>query len=190
MQTVPFRIGLAAALLLAAGACAHSATTVPRSEGHAEYVIGREDVLDVSVWRDVDLSRTVPVRPDGRVSLPLVGELEAAGKTPTAVAEEIRARLAPYVEAPRVVVIVREVNAPKFFVIGEVARPGSYPLRNHTTVLQALSVAGGPNEFASRGGIVVVRGGGEHRVQVDYSEIVHQPSRDFALEPGDTIVVP
>lgn len=170
--------------------CAHGGAAPPRAEGPGEYLIGREDVLDVSVWRDGDLSRTVPVRPDGRISLPLVGELEAAGKTPHAVADEIRARLNPFVEDPRVVVIVKEINAPKFYVIGEVTHPGGYPLRTHTTVLQALSVAGGPNEFASRGGIVVVRGGGKHRIEVDYSEIVAKPTRDFTLEPGDTIVVP
>lgn len=183
------RIALAASALLALASCAHGGPP-PKEEGPLEYLVGREDVLDISVWRDADLSRTVPVRPDGRISLPLVGELQAEGKTAAALAEEIRTKLAPYIEDPRVAVMVREVNAPKFFVIGEVARPGGYPLRGRTTVLQALSVAGGPNEFASRGSIVVVREGGRKRYPVDFSEIVDSPERDFVLLPGDTIVVP
>lgn len=182
-------LGAAAALALWGTSCAHGGP-VPLEEPAGPYAIGREDVLDVAVWRDPDLSRTVPVRPDGHISLPLVGELEVAGKTPEQVAALVREGLAPYVSDPRVSVIVREVNAPRFFVIGEVARPGGYPLRNRTTVLQALSVAGGPNEFASRGGIVVVRGG-KQRIAVDYSDLVDEPGRrDFALQPGDTIVVP
>ncbi|MBI5542790.1 MAG: polysaccharide biosynthesis/export family protein [Deltaproteobacteria bacterium] len=189
MQSVRRPVALVVALL-GIGACAHGGGAPPVEEGPSAYLIGLEDVLDVSIWRDADLSRVVPVRPDGRISLPLVGELQAAGRTPDQVAEEIRSRLQPLIEDPRVVVIVREINAPRFFVIGEVVRPGGYPLRNRTTVLQALSLAGGPNEFASRGGIVVLRGG-KQRIRVNYRDLVDQPaSRDFALQPGDTIVVP
>jgi polysaccharide biosynthesis/export protein len=190
MTTISLRLGLALASLLAAASCAHTGEVPPREDRPSEYRIGREDVLDVSVWRDADLSRTVPVRPDGRIGLPLLGELEVEGKTPGEVAEEVRSRLAPFVAEPRVAVIVREVNSPRFFVIGEVPRPGGYPLRNRMTVLQALSMAGGPNEFASRGGIVVVRDG-SRRIPVDYTDLVEEPaSRDFVLHPGDTIVVP
>jgi polysaccharide export outer membrane protein len=187
MRIATLPAALAAALV--AASCAHGGE-VPAEEQASPYLIGREDVLDVSVWRDADLSRVVPVRPDGLISLPLVGEVEAEGKTPDQVAEIVRARLAPFVQDPRVVVIVREINAPRFFVIGEVAKPGGFPLRNRTSVLQALSLAGGPNEFASKGGIVVVRRGGK-RIHVNYGELVDHPAkRDFALQPGDTIVVP
>ncbi|MGC4113849.1 MAG: polysaccharide biosynthesis/export family protein [Myxococcales bacterium] len=187
MRIANLPAALAAALV--AASCAHGGE-IPAEEKTGPYLIGREDVLDVSVWRDADLSRVVPVRPDGLISLPLVGEVEAAGQSPDQVAEAIRARLSPFVQDPRVVVIVREVNAPRFFVIGEVARPGGFPLRNRTTVLQALSMAGGPNEFASKGGIVVVRRN-QQRIRVDYGELVDAPGkRDFALQPGDTIVVP
>ncbi len=187
MRTATVPAVLAAALV--AAACAHRGE-VPAEEKAGPYLIGHEDLLDVSVWRDADLSRVVPVRPDGLISLPLVGEVEAAGKTPDQVAETVRTRLAPFVQDPRVVVIVREINAPRFFVVGEVARPGGFPLRNRTTVLQALSLAGGPNEFASKGGIVVVRKN-QTRIPVDFGELVDEPAtRDFALQPGDTIVVP
>jgi polysaccharide export outer membrane protein len=103
-------------------------------------------------------------------------------------AQLIAQRLRPYVEDPRVVVIVREVNAPRFFVIGEVARPGAFPLRGSISVLQALSMAGGPNEFADRSSIVVVRG--DRRWEVDYASLVSKEESDFALAPGDTIYVP
>jgi polysaccharide export outer membrane protein len=176
------------ALTLLLGSCAHAPTEFPKPDSAAEYQIGREDVLEVAVWRDPDLSRVVPVRPDGRISLPLVGELEASGRTPAAMAQLIAQRLRPYVEDPRVVVIVREVNAPRFFVIGEVARPGAFPLRGSISVLQALSMAGGPNEFADRSSIVVVRG--DRRWEVDYASLVSKEESDFALAPGDTIYVP
>ena len=112
-------------VLLLAG-CAHTpAVKVDNSE--QPYRIGREDVLDVAVWRDPDLSRTLPVRPDGYISMPMTGDVLAAGKTPTELTEELKARLQPYVQEPRVTVIVREVNSSRVFVTGEVARPGRLP---------------------------------------------------------------
>jgi len=177
----------AAALMLLAG-CSHT-SRVPNDDGPQEYLVGGEDVLDISVWRDADLSRTVPVRPDGRIGLPLVGEIEAAGRSAKDIAAEIATRLAPYMQDPRVVVIVREVNAPRVFVVGEVHRPGAYPLRGRMSVLQALALAGGPNEFAETSEIVVLRSDTERYV-VDYEELVTPGGRDFGLRPGDTIFVP
>lgn len=178
-------------LSLVAAGCAHE-PRLPSSEAAAgEYRIGREDLLDVSVWRDPDLSRVVPVRPDGNISLPLLGELQAEGKTAAELAQEIASGLGSYIQSPRVSVIVREVNSPRFFVIGEVPHPGGFPLRGRTTVLQALALAGGPNEFADRGSIVVLRAGSaSDRYVVDYALLVRDPTKDFALAPGDTIVVP
>jgi polysaccharide export outer membrane protein len=175
----------------AAAGCAHEQRLPSAEAAASEYRIGREDLLDVAIWRDPDLSRVVPVRPDGNISLPLVGELRAAGKTAAVLAEEIAGKLGPYVQEPRVAVMVREVNAPRFFVIGEVPHPGGFPLRGRTTVLQALALAGGPNEFAHRGGIVILRGGeARDRFQIDYDTLVNDQTKDFALAPGDTVVVP
>ncbi len=182
------RIPLALFLSLLA-ACAHS-KAVPKDLSGSRYQIGREDILDVSVWRDADLSRVVPVRPDGMISLPLVGELVAVGRTADDLAKEIAQKLGPYVQEPRVVVIVREVNSPKVYVLGEVAHPGAFPLKGRMTVLQALALAGGPNEFASRSQIVVLRGAQAERYEVDYTELVSTEQADFPLAAGDTIYVP
>jgi polysaccharide export outer membrane protein len=169
--------------------CAHNSAPISFKEDKSEYLIGKEDLLEISVWRDADLSRTIPVRPDGRISLPLLGEMEVAGKSPQTVAQEIRTKLKPWVEEPHVAVIVREVNAPRYYVIGEVARPGGYPLRGKTTILQALSVAGGPNEFASRSSIMILRNQKE-KIPIDYSDLVENSDHDVCLKPGDTIYVP
>lgn len=187
-----FKRVAAAVVFLSLSACAHSTRVASKGEARHEYVVGREDVLDISVWRDADLSRTVPVRPDGKISLPLLGELDVAGKTTNQIAQEIKAGLNGYVQDPKVVVILREVNSPRFFVIGEVTKPGGYPLRGRMTVLQALSIAGGFNEWADKGAIVVMRDGNE-RVEVDYAALVKpdgEKEKNFPLNPGDTIYVP
>jgi polysaccharide export outer membrane protein len=161
----------------------------------AEYRIGPEDVVEVSVWRDADLSRVMPVRPDGRISLPLLGELQAAGKTGPELAQEIQRRLAALVEQPRVSVIVREVNARRFYVLGEVLKPGAFPLRGEVTLLQALAQAGGLGQFADADGIVLVRSvdGQEQRYQIKYSQLVEgsgSGAGTIYLSGGDTIYVP
>lgn len=159
----------------------------------SEYHIGRADVLEVSVWRDNDLTRTVPVRPDGKISMPLIGEVVAQGKTAVELQNEIATKLKPYVEDPKVAVIVREVNAPQFSVIGEVQKPGSYPLRGNVTVLQALSQAGGFNQFADQDGIVIVRQSGEktQKYNVKYSDLVSGDGHGSVyLDQGDTVYVP
>ncbi|MET0402565.1 MAG: polysaccharide biosynthesis/export family protein [Cystobacter sp.] len=180
-------------MLLLSSGCAHQATR-PVENKEQPFRIGREDVLDVAVWRDGDLSRTLPVRPDGFISLPMVGEVRAEGRTPTELSEQIRDSLKPYVQEPRVTVIVREVNSSRVFITGEVARPGAYPLRGRVSVLQALALAGGFTDFADRDGIVVLRrqdNGGEP-IPVSYSELVDAAKNNEPLDlrPGDTIVVP
>ncbi|HYO51680.1 polysaccharide biosynthesis/export family protein [Archangium sp.] len=197
-------------LLLLSG-CAHRATArVDNSD--QPYRIGREDILDVAVWRDADLSRTLPVRPDGFISLPMVGEVRAEGRTPNELADEIREALKPYVQEPRVTVIVREVNSSRVFITGEVAHPGAYPLRGRVSILQAIALAGGFTDFADRDGIVVLRrskGSGSQEtgtegsgtggsgsegnyISVSYSELVDEPEKyePLILRPGDTIIVP
>jgi len=173
--------------------CAHqSMGKVDNSD--QPYRIGREDVLDVAVWRDGDLSRTLPVRPDGFISLPMVGEVRAEGRTPTELSEQIRDSLRAYVQEPRVTVIVREVNSSRVFITGEVAHPGAYPLRGQVSILQAIALAGGFTDFADRDGIVVLRRSGADgsTIPVSYSQLVGEPEKNepLNLRPGDTIVVP
>jgi polysaccharide biosynthesis/export protein len=177
-------------VLLLAG-CAHRAA-VKVDNSDQPYRIGREDVLDIAVWRDADLSRTLPVRPDGYISMPMTGDMLAAGKTPTELAEEIKTRLQPYVQEPRVTVIVREVNSSRVFVTGEVARPGAYPLRGRISVIQAIALAGGFTDFANADGITVLRSDGKGgQIPVRYSDLLSPDGgQDIILRPGDTIVVP
>lgn len=179
------------AAMVVLGGCAHKTKQVA-APADEPYRIGREDVLDVSVWRDADLSRVVPVRPDGFISLPMAGELKAEGKTPKELEAEIKTALKAYVQDPKVTVIVHEVNATRVFVTGEVARPGAFPIRGKMSVLQALAMAGGFTDFANKGGLMVIRHDGKG-VPVDYADLVtdeDQARADVWLAPGDTVVVP
>lgn len=171
--------------------CAHQTRTM-KEPPEEPYRIGSEDVLDVSVWHDPDLSKVVPVRPDGFISLPMVGEVRAEGKTPVELEQEITGKLKEYVQQPKVTVIVHEVNATRVFVTGEVAHPGAFPIRGRMTVLQALALAGGFTDFANQGSIVVIRRNGKG-LPVDYADLVTDEDKDRLnvwLAPGDTVVVP
>lgn len=151
--------------------------------------LGREDVVEVTVYRDPDLSRIVPVRPDGRITLPIVGEMDAAGRTPEELRMEIALRLRDYVKDPTVVsLIVTEVNSRRFFVVGEVTRPGSYPLRGEVTALQALALAGGLGEFSARKSVSIVRGSSGKAFVVSLAEL--QAGARVLVRSGDTLVVP
>ena len=158
------------------------------------YVIGPEDVLEISVWQNEELSRTVTVRPDGKISMPLINEVQAAGLTTEALKEEIRRSLKPYMDAPDVAVIVQEINSWKIYIQGEVRSPGVYPLRSHTSLSQAISMAGGFTEFAKKGKIQIIRKreGATEVFRVNYKKILSGASMrdDVLLRPGDTIVVP
>jgi polysaccharide biosynthesis/export protein len=161
-----------------------------------EYVIGAEDVLDVTVWRNVDLSRQVQVRPDGRISMPIIRDVVAVGKTPTKLAEEMTNKLKEYVQNPVVAVTLKEVNSSNIFLLGEVAHPGKYPLKSRTTLLQGITMAGGFKETAARNQIVIFRftetAPGMKRFTASYDDIVLRSgiSDNFELKPGDTLVVP
>jgi len=179
-----------AAFVAAGCASSHKPLETPRE---TEYRLDSEDVVEVMVFQSADLSRTVPVRPDGRISLPLLGDVDARGKTANELASEVQTRYADYVQEPRVTVIVREVNAPRVYVIGEVARPGAYPIRGDLDVVQALALAGGLGDFASRGHIVLIRRGpdGERRTTLDYDDLIDDEQNAMPrLLPGDTLYVP
>jgi polysaccharide biosynthesis/export protein len=158
-----------------------------------DYRIGPEDVLDISVWRNPELSRTVPVRPDGKVSLPLVNDIQAAGLTPNRLRQELTKRLSEYVPSPEVAVIVREVHSAKVSVVGAVRTPGRYEVKSPATVLELIALAQGFTDFASRDRIVVLRqnGGTPTRISFNYRRITDGTEQDnFFVQPGDIIVVP
>jgi polysaccharide export outer membrane protein len=154
------------------------------------YVIGAGDLLSVHVWKEPEISRRVAVRPDGKISLPLVQDVQAAGLTPAQLGAALSEAFRAHLKDPEVAVVVDQVHSKKFHVLGEVARPGSFPLLTPTTILQALTEAGGFREFANTKKIQLIRG--PKRYQFDYNAVVHGRKREqnVPLEPGDTIVVP
>lgn len=161
-----------------------------------DYIIGPEDVLDIIVWRNTDLSKAVAVRPDGRISLPLLGDVVAAGRTVAQLAEAIAEKLKEFKENPQVSIVVREVNSYAIYVLGEVSKPGKYPLKSKTTLLQAITLASGFTPAASRNKIVVFRfedqGGKDIKIKASYDDIIMRDDspQNVQLKPGDTIVVP
>lgn len=159
------------------------------------FVIGNDDVLAISVWKEPDLSKSIPVRSDGRISLPLVGELQATGKTPLQLEHEISEKLKSFITVPEVNVIVEKVNSRKFNVLGEVTKPGSYPLTTTTTIMDAIATAGGFRDFAKKSGVYVLRkttDGQESRLKFNYKEFIKgkDVAQNIKLEPNDTIIVP
>ena len=164
-----------------------------------EFLLGPEDVLEVTVWRNQDLSRTVVVHPDGKVSLPLIGDVQASGLSSAQVAAKIATRLTEFKENPNVSVSLKEVNSYFIYVLGEVLKPGKYPLKSYATVLQGVSLAGGFTPYASKNRMQVIRtltnGDGKEnqlRIPVPYNDLVSGKGEieNFILKSGDTIVVP
>ena len=157
------------------------------------YVIGPEDVLDIFVWKETELSRRVPVRMDGKISIPLVGELQAAGLTPLKLKAELIDKLKAYVEIPNVTVTVMEVNSFKVYISGQVAKPGAYTLRSETTFLQFITMVGGFTEWANQRKILLLRKeqGMEKRYTINYKKIISgdDMSQNMVLNSGDTIIV-
>jgi polysaccharide export outer membrane protein len=157
------------------------------------YRIGPEDVLDISVWNNDALSRVVPVRPDGKISLPLVPDVQAAGLTPVELRDSLRQSLAAYITSSEVSVVVREVHSFKVSVLGEVKSPGRYELKSHATILDAIALAGGFNDYAARGKILIIRqsGGTTLRLPFNYTKFVTRDNGGDcpALKPGDLVVV-
>ena len=164
----------------------------------AEYVVGPEDVLDIAVWNNPDITRTVPVRPDGLISLPLLNDVHAAGLTPMQLRDALARLLASYIPNPTISVIVREVHSFKVTVIGEVKTPGRYELKSRATVLDVLAIAGGLSEFAARSRIVVLRqeSGATREIPFAFDKLATRGGgkaggqENFCVQPGDIIVVP
>jgi len=193
-------------VLLIAGASSPTASSSVRHGGEGaekssltvtpDYIMGPEDVLEITVWKNADLSKQVQVRPDGRISLPLIGDVSAVGRTAAQLTEEISARLKSYMENPTVSILVREVNSYQIYVLGEVNAPGKYPLKSKTTLLQAITIAHGFTQVAARNKIVVFRfgkdGEGLNKIKASYDDIVLRDGSDqnIELKPGDQIVVP
>lgn len=159
-----------------------------------EYVIGEQDQLNITVWKEPELSGTVVVRPDGKITVPLVNEIRVVGMTPSQVQEVLTEKLKPFVNVPQVTVAVRQISSRKVFLIGEVAREGSFPINSSTTILQIIAEAGGLKDFAKRKDIYVLRKeqGRQVRHRFNYNEVIRGKSsqENIVLLPGDTIVVP
>jgi polysaccharide export outer membrane protein len=179
-----------AVLALMVGAGAVAASPIPTSG----YTIGPDDVLDVTVWNNAAISRTVPVRPDGKISLPLLDDVQAAGLTPKQLKDDLARRLAKYISSPEVSVIVREIHSLQVAVLGEVKQPGRYALKNRASVLDAIALAGGFSPFANRSKLVILRVAGStvKRIPCNYNKVVAADvePESFFLQPGDTLVVP
>ena len=159
-----------------------------------EYIIGPADILEINVWREPDLSCTIPVRPDGKITLPLLNDVQASGLPPLELKAGIEKGLAKFVESPTVSVAVQEIHSKNIFVLGQVESPGQYPLQQDLTVPQALSLAGGFAEWADKGGVVILRkeNGKQTRIKFDYKNVSKGKhlERNIVLKPGDTIIVP
>ena len=160
-----------------------------------DYRIGPADVLAINVWKDSELSRTVTVRPDGKISLPLVGELDVNGLTASAVQRLISQRLVEYVSTPQVTVVVQEVKSQTYIIVGKVSKPGSYDLGRPTTVLQAVAIAGGFLDFAKPGKVRIMRHqeeGPSETFYFNYNKVIKgkNSEQNILLKNGDTIVVP
>jgi polysaccharide export outer membrane protein len=158
----------------------------------ASYRIGPQDVLRIDVWKETEISRSVPVRPDGKISLPLLNDVQAAGLTAMELANSITEGLKKFINNPQVTVTVTEINSRRVYVTGEVTRPGAYPLLPNMTALQALTSGGGFTQFANPKKIYVLRNENGKRVKhpFNYKDVVNGKADDFPLQPGDTIVVP
>lgn len=159
------------------------------------YIIGADDVLAIDVWKEPDLTRSVPVRLDGRISLPLVGELQAAGRTPSQLEHDILEKLRSYMTDPEVTVMVAQVNSKKFNILGQVSKPGTYALSLAPTVMDAIAAAGGFKDFAKQKGVYILRpnpDGTEQKIPFNYKSFIRGKNRsqNVKLEPHDTVIVP
>ncbi|MGA8213716.1 MAG: polysaccharide biosynthesis/export family protein [Candidatus Sulfotelmatobacter sp.] len=193
-QTVPAKLASESKLVTTS-----SAQPVPAAEAATKphdntFVIGNDDVLAINVWKEPDISRSIPVRSDGKISLPLAGEIQAAGLTPLTLEKDIASKLKSYISEPEVTVMVQQVNSQKFNILGQVARPGSYVIANSPTVLDALALAGGFRDFAKKKSIYVLRQGasGDSRISFNYKDVSQgkNMTQNIKLQPGDTIIVP
>ncbi len=190
------RIVFGAALGVGFALIAQAGDTAKRAEvsvnGTPEYRLGPEDVIDVFVWKEPDLTTSVVIRPDGKISLPLANELEASGKTAIELQQEIAEKLRRYITEPVVNVMVKQINSLKISVLGEVRKPDVYRIKNRVTVLDAIAMAGGFTDLARPTRVIVLRNtpAGQQRIKVDIKQVVGQESGAmFYLQPLDTVYV-
>lgn len=161
----------------------------------SSYIIGNDDKLAISVWKEPDLTRSILVRSDGKISLPLVGEIQAAGRTPLQLEMDISTRLRNYITVPEVTVIVEAINSKKYNILGQVGRSGAYVLTLSTTIMDAIAAAGGFKDFAKTKGVYILRqqpDGTQTRLNFNYKDFIKGKNLDqnVKIEPGDTIIVP
>jgi polysaccharide biosynthesis/export protein len=157
------------------------------------YVIGNDDVLTINVWKEPDFSQKIQVRSDGKISMPLLGEVQATGLTPLQLEQDLAVRLRNYIAKPEVTVMVEQINSKKFNILGEVTKPGSYSLALAPTIVDAIALAGGPRDFAKQKSMYILRqnpGGGQTRIAFNYKDFLKGKSQNIKLQPHDTVVVP
>jgi polysaccharide export outer membrane protein len=191
---------LAGLVLLSPSARAQSAPAHASSTAAAapvvpgDYIIGADDSLSIVFWRDKDMSADVVVRPDGKISLPLLNEVQAAGYTPEQLRDHLVEAASKYVEEPNATVVVKEIRSRKVFITGNVAKPASYPLTGQMNVMQLIAQAGGLLEYADSKNIVIMRteGSKQQHFQMNYNDVIKQKNvaQNISLKPGDTVVVP
>jgi polysaccharide export outer membrane protein len=211
LRFVDFRLGrtlLCLSLLVTLALMAAAQQTLADQAGKAEpatpstaaaaddsFVIGPGDVLAINVWKEPEISHAVPVRSDGKVSLPLIGELQASGQTPRQLQATLKDKLQSFISDPDVTVIVQEVKSQRFNILGQVVKPGSYLLTNTTTVLDAIALAGGFRDFAKKKSIYVLRAkadGSQAKIPFNYNAVIKgdNVSQNIRLEPRDTLIIP
>jgi polysaccharide export outer membrane protein len=186
-------IGFVTGLWLCLAGPASSVADEPQTPSPAsDYRIGVEDVLDITVRNNADLTKILPVRPDGKISLPLINDVNAAGLTPMELRDALAEKFAAFIHNPDVSVVVREIHSLKVSVIGNVRMPGRYDLKGPSTVFDALALASGLNDFAARRKITVLRreGTSQERLQFDYDAALKDGRRNLIVKAGDIIVVP
>lgn len=180
----------------AAGPSSAEPSTQAAVKAHDDsFIIGDDDMLSINVWKEPDVSKVLPVRSDGKISLPLVGEVEAAGKTPLQLEHDLTGMLRSYITDPDVTVIVTQINSKKFNILGRVAKPGSYPILGTTTVLDAIAAAGGFQDFAKQKSIYILRqnaAGVATRIPFNYKDVIRgkNPEQNIRLQAHDTVIVP
>ena len=158
-----------------------------------EYLLGVEDKVTISVWKEPEFTKTLAIRPDGKITFPLVGDLQAAGRTARQLTDDVSKQLARFIKEPVVTVVVEEINNYKVFVLGEVTTQGALNLRRRTRLLEAIAIAGGMSQYADKSNVVLLRfdDGKETRTRIDYRKVVsgERPELNVFLKPGDTIIV-
>jgi polysaccharide export outer membrane protein len=211
MRSQPIQILMLAVMLAGAGFAQNATPEKPQSQDAAksaqadtqtakgtkandpDYVIGIEDVIAINVWHEAEMSRSMAVRPDGKISMPLIGEVVAEGKTPAQLQAELTTKLQALIKNPDVTVIVQDIKSQKFNVLGEVQKPGMYPLSKPMTVLDGIALAGGFKDFAKAKKMYILRKGKDGattRIPVNYNNVIKGTDKNVELESRDTIIVP